>query len=134
MKHTPASLPGVLGDIARVAGVEAALTLAEARGGTQIYVPPKPDADHWLSKLVGEDAAIAIADELTCGVGPLRVDLPSGPRGFMALKRAEVDRMIAAGESERDIALATGYTSRGIRKRRARLAKRDDRQANLFDD
>lgn len=129
-------LPGVLDDIARVAGEEAALLIAKARGGTRIYVPAKPDADHWLTKLVGQEQAHAIADELTCGIGGLRIDLPSGPRNMAVQRRAEVDRLIREDEkSERDIALATGYTTRGVRKRRAKLAEtRDDRQGKLFED
>tara|TARA_R110002124_G_scaffold121845_1_gene280205 strand:- start:1044 stop:1190 length:147 start_codon:yes stop_codon:yes gene_type:complete len=48
----------------------------------------------------------------------------------MTRKRATVDRMIIAGRSERDIALATGYTTRQVRRRRARL--REDGQLSLF--
>lgn len=129
-------LPGALADIAAVAGEDAALTIAAARGGTRIYIPPQPDRDHWLSRLVGHKAAVAIADRFTCGVGPMRVDLPLGPKGAAARLRAKVDRMIEAGSSERDIALATGYSGRSIRRRRAILQRggkvQDDRQASLF--
>jgi hypothetical protein len=47
----------------------------------------------------------------------MRVDLPLGPKGAAARLRAKVDRMIADDRSERDIALATGYTIRGVRRR-----------------
>ncbi|SCW61613.1 hypothetical protein SAMN02927924_01679 [Sphingobium faniae] len=128
------SLPGVLAEIADVAGEDAALAIASARGGTQIYVPPVPDADHWISKLVGVEAARAIADRLTCGIGiALRLDLPLGPAGHAARQRAQVDAMIAENRSERDIALATGYTIRTIRRRRAKLGKpEDDRQLTFL--
>lgn len=125
-------LPGVLAEIAAVAGESAALAIAEAAGGTQIYIPPEPAPAHWLSRLVGHRAALAIADRLTCGVGGRRVDLPVGPRGHQAKTRRQVDRMIEAGRSERDIALATGYTGRGVRKRRARRRHSDRRQPSLF--
>jgi hypothetical protein len=127
-------LPGALAEIAAVAGEEAALAIAAARGGTQIYIPPSPERDHWLARLVGHKAAQAIADRLTCGVGGMRVELPLGPKGAAAELRAKVDRLIAEGElSERDIARATGYTIRGVRRRRARLAApSDDRQGRLF--
>ena len=135
MTEQAAPLTGVLKDIARVAGEEAALKIAHARGGTEIYLPPKPGADHWLSELVGQELAQAIADDLTCGISGMRVELPIGPRSFAVKPRAEVDRMIRAGMSERDIALATGYTNRGVRKRRAKLGEvRDTRQGNLFED
>lgn len=126
-------LPGVLGEIADAAGHEAALIIAHARGGTEIYVPPQPAADHWLSKLVGHDTARVIADHLTCGVGGLRVVLPLGPAGHLAKTRERVDAMLAEDRSERDIALATGYTIRSVRRRRARMGKRgDSRQLSLL--
>lgn len=126
-------LPAILAEIAEVAGEDAALAIAGARGGTQIYLPPVPAPDHWLSILIGHDAAKAVCDRLTCGVGGLRVDLPLGPTGRAAKARAIVDRMLREGRSERDIALATGYAIRGIRKRRAMLnLPRDDRQLPLF--
>lgn len=127
-------LPGALGEIASVAGEEAALAIAQARGGTEVYIPPKPDRDHWISQLVGHEAALAIADHLTCGLPGLRVELPTGPMGHAARKRAEVDAMIRDGRSERDIALATGYTIRGVRRRRAMIGNpQDSRQLDMFD-
>lgn len=122
-----------------MAGEDAALALAAARGGTQIYVPPAPAKDHWLSRLVGHKSALAIADRLTCGVGSMRIDLPLGPKGAAARLRAKVDRLITEGElSERDIARAAGYTIRGVRKRAATLrtsgALKDSRQSSFFDD
>lgn len=127
-------LPGALAEIAAVAGEDAALAVAAARGGTQVYIPPAPDRDHWLSRLVGHKAALAIADRLTCGIGSIRIDLPLGPKGQAARARAKVDRLIEQGElSERDIARATGYTIRGVRRRRAKLnAQPDDRQLPLL--
>jgi hypothetical protein len=126
-------LPGVLAQIANVAGDDAALAIAQARGGTQIYVPPLPGPDHWLSKLVGLEAARAIADELTGGFAGARIDLPLGPAGHAAQMRAKMDAMIAQGRSERDIAMATRYSTRTIRRRRAQLDKPDDnRQLSFF--
>lgn len=126
-------LPGILAEIADVAGENAAMEIAAARGGTQIYIPPVPANDHWLCRLIGRDEARAVCDRLTCGVGPRRVDLPLGPKGAAARLRARVDAMLADDRSERDIALATGYTIRGIRQRRAKLGiKRNDGQLTLF--
>ena len=126
-------LPGVLSEIADVAGENAAIAIAQARGGTQVYFPPVPADDHWICRLIGKDAAYRVCDQLTAGVGPRRVDMPLGPTGNvadMAEKRAKVDRMILAGRSERDIALSTGYTSRQVRRRKANL--RDDDQLTMF--
>lgn len=121
-------LPGILAEIADIAGEDAALAVAAARGGTQIYIPPSPPRDHWLSRLVGHQAAKAIADRLTCGVGGMRVDLPLGPKGHAARQRAKVDRMIHDDRSERDIALATGYTVRSVRRRKKALGKEGDKR------
>lgn len=125
-------LPQVLADIARIAGEEAARRVAGAVGGTRVYIPPVPGADHWLSQLVGLEAARKIADHFGAGF-PARIDIPLGDTGFIASQQARIDAMILAGRSERDIALACGYTDRGVRKRRARLkALRDSRQGDLF--
>ncbi|MEL6487556.1 MAG: hypothetical protein AAFQ13_10500 [Pseudomonadota bacterium] len=121
---------GCLADIARVAGDEAALTIGRALGGTQVYFPSAPAADHWLSQMVGHEAAVAIGEELTAGIGGIRIDVPVGQFGHAESLRAKVDRMIAEGKSERDIALTTRYTTRGVRKRRALLR---ERQPDLFD-
>lgn len=135
--NAPLPLPGVLAQIAAVAGEEAALAIARARGGTQIYVPPAPGPDHWLSQLVGSEAASAIGEALADGHAGVRIDLPLGPTGAVArqaaARNAQMDAMIAAGRSERDIALATGYTVRSVRRRIARVGRPvDDRQLGLF--
>lgn len=127
------TLPGVLAEIAEVAGDDAAMAIAQARGGTQIYIPPVPADDHWLCQLVGVEAARVIADHFTCGILGRRLELPLGPAGHGASMRAKVDAMLRAGASERDIALATRYTTRAIRRRRANLGlESDDRQMSLF--
>lgn len=126
-------LPGLLAEIAEVAGDAAALAIANARGGTQVYFPPVPADDHWLCELIGRDEARAVCERLTCGIGGLRADLPLGPTGHAARARAKVDEMLRDQRSERDIAMATGYTSRAIRRRRAALNQpADDRQGQLF--
>lgn len=127
------SLPGVLAEIAEVAGEDAALAIADARGGTEVYIPPLPADDHWLSALIGADSARAVAERLTQGVGGRRLELPLGPSGHAARMRALVDQMLLENRSERDIAIATRYSIRGIRRRRARLGQQiDDDQLSLL--
>jgi hypothetical protein len=127
-------LPHVLDEIARIAGEDAARAVAGAVGGVQVYIPPAPDADHWLSKLVGIEDARRIADHFTAGFGGIRIEIPNHDTGFMARAQAKCDAMLLSGKhSERDIARALGYTIRGVRKRRARLNRlRDTRQGDLF--
>ncbi|MEM6265916.1 MAG: hypothetical protein AAF494_01805 [Pseudomonadota bacterium] len=127
----PEPLSGVLREIEAVAGREAALTIARKLGGTRVYFPAQPGADHWLSQLLGHDAALAIGEQLTGGfAGGARIDIPCGRFGHAETARAKVDSMIRQGATERDIALATRYTTRGIRKRKAKL--RDGSQMDLF--
>ena len=131
------SLNGVLGDIARVASEDAALAIARELGGTRVYFPADPAPGHWLTKLVGSEAAKAICETLTGGfVGGARIDLPLGPTGTLEDGRSRLDALLIEGKlSERDIALETGYTTRTVRRRRAMLGKpRDSRQQDLFQD
>ena len=141
-------LPGALAEIAEVAGLDAALKLAEARGGTEIYVPARAGDDHWLVATVGREAADVICRHF--GIRPptdrgdrgrdyrdsnrgVRVSLPLGPRGSIRKIRATVERMIGEGRSTNEIALACGYTSRGVEKRKARVRERaNDRQGRLL--
>lgn len=136
---TPAApLPYVLDEIARIAGDDAARKVAEAYGGTRVYIPPIPGPDHWLTRLVGQDAANRIGDRFTGGFAGARVDIPLADTGFVARMQAKCDAMILSGKhSERDIARACEYTIRTVRRRRAALRKAghrltDQRQGDLF--
>lgn len=123
-------LPPVLAQIADVVGEDAALTIATLRGGTQVYIPPVVSADHWLAQAIGHQAANELADCLTCGIKGFRLEIPMGPMSSEAQARAQIDKMIAEGRSERDIAMATRYSIRTVRRHRAKI--RDDRQMSLF--
>lgn len=127
-------LPGVLAEIAEVAGEDAALAIARVRGGTEIYVPAVPANDHWLCRLIGRDEAKAVCERLTGGIGiGTRVTLPQGPNGFQARMRAKVDAMLRDERSYRDIAIETGYTKRAIARRHAKLGiERVDPQLPLL--
>lgn len=123
-------LPPVLAQIAAVVGEEAALKIAKLRGGTQVYIPPIVAADHWLAEAIGHREANILADELTCGIKGFRLEIPMGPMSSEAQARAQIDRMIAEGRSERDIALTTRYSIRTVRRHKAKI--RDNRQMSLF--
>lgn len=121
------SLPPTLAEIADLIGSDKALAIARERGGTRVYIPAHAIDDHWLVDIVGRDAA----DQLCAAFARQYLEIPLGPRSAIGKIRADVDRMIEEGHSERKIALATGYSIRGVRKRRGR--RRDDpRQRSLF--
>ncbi len=131
-------LPHVLDEIARIAGEDAARSVAQEVGGVQVYIPPQPGPDHWLSKLVGVEDAGRIADHFTAGFGGIRLEIPLADIGFIAQVQAKCDAMLLTGKhSERDIALACRYTIRSVRRRRAALKRAghrlaDRRQGDLF--
>jgi len=130
-------LPGTLGEIEEAAGRDAALTLAQLRGGEPVYFPPKPNADHWLSQLLGHGKAQAICHKLTDGFAGRRIDMPQGE--FSAYRKESnsrytlMDELISQGRSELDIARATGYTTRCVRRRVAKIGRpADARQASFL--
>ena len=138
MTNPAAPLPFALDEIARIAGEDAARAVAGAVGGTQVYIPPAPGPDHWLTRLVGLDDARRIADHFTAGFGGIRIEIPLSDTGFIARAQAKCDAMILRGSSERDIARACGYTIRTVRRRRAALKAggariTDRRQGDLFE-
>ena len=59
--------------IINVAGRDAAMRVAELKGGEQAYIPRTICAGHWLAKAIGLSNAAAIAAEF----GGCRVDIPT---------------------------------------------------------
>lgn len=122
-------LPPTLAAIADLVGPAAAYRLAEARGGTTVYIP-RPETltpDHWLVTAVGMAAARKIA-WMARGEN---LEIPLGP---LAGNRARVWRAIregiAAGKSENEIARLAGVAGRTVRRHRAGDDRRD--QHTLF--
>jgi hypothetical protein len=58
---TPYGLPGILSDIAQLIGVEPALALAEAFGGTRLNIPKTIPAAHRIAGVVGYENAQLVA-------------------------------------------------------------------------
>ena len=106
--HDPLSgQPELLREIAEVAGVEAAITLADRRGGNRVYFP-RPDTlgpHHWLVDCVGATPARLLCEhfygiELELPIGSLskaerhaRVQLEEVPH----IRRGEVAVRPGAG-------------------------------------
>lgn len=91
-------------------GLESALRIIVAWGGTTLYVPDRYDPDHLISKVLGEDAAIQF--ELTYGGQTLSV-----PKLSLHHIKLEVNvvKLIAKGFSPRE----AGHIL-GISKERAK--------------
>lgn len=136
MTHT--WLPELLAEIAEAAGLDAALKLAEAFGGTRKRFPAHvPQGRHWLTDCVGRAAADRICDTFRQGSGSGRfrgvyVMIPRGPTGTVAAARRRLTQALDEGKSASEAARAAGLTERTAYRVRARSRRRDDKQGNLF--
>lgn len=121
--------------IEEAVGTAAALQLAQAYGGTVVYIPASPREDHWLSLLVGHDGAQRIA--CLFGGRGRKIVIPLGPCGGQRgrLHRAILDGL-KDGLSTSTIARATGTHERTIRRHRHRARNDGDKlngpQGELF--
>ena len=118
-------LPGVLQEIAEVAGEAAALAIASRAGGTRIYLPARAADEHWLVQAVGRAHADALCDHFAVDGRGARLDVPLHVGGtFRQLQRAiaeVVHKMDDGSEaSSREIARKVGITQRTVHRHRAR--------------
>tara|TARA_R110002020_G_scaffold15555_35_gene55447 strand:- start:22742 stop:23152 length:411 start_codon:yes stop_codon:yes gene_type:complete len=133
----PADFPGILGEIAEVAGSAAALKIAHAKGGTRVSIPARPKDGHWLVETVGREAAERICDHFRTlspedrEVGVRDVVMPLGPNGTMARAKRQVAVALAEGASVREAARRSGVHERTAWRIKAG-ADRDDGQGDLF--
>lgn len=131
------SWPGVLADIAAVAGDGAALAVALAKGGGPAYFPSSPGENHWLTLAVGLEKARVICAALAVDHGRGgTIPVPLGPIGRRADTWAEIRRLDAEGLSEREIARRTGVDGRTVRRHRnghSGQRRRDPQQPDLLD-
>lgn len=96
-------------------GEEALVRLAEAFGGTRLFVPVKITRDHAITRAIGFEAACRLSDRLAPDV--IKVPLAREPR-------ARHHR--ATGKSNAWIALRLGMTETGVEMifNRGRAAKK----------
>lgn len=128
-----AELPPVLATIADAAGLDAALAIARAHGGTRVVTPTLASGHNWLTDLVGPERAAEIVEAL----GPARrIDMPLGPDAlYLASRRKMVQRMRELTEQQMsapEIARLVGTTERSVRRWWARWRHVDPNQADLF--
>lgn len=125
-------LPQLLSEIAEVAGISAALAVAEAKGGQEVFIAAHLKPDNWLVQAVGMEKARLISDHFCSGRARLKVTIPLGPSGsYLAERRRRAKAMaeaLQAGASANDIARAAGVTNRTARRfrNRARLGASQD--------
>lgn len=126
------NLPELLIEIAEVAGIEAALTLADRYGGNRVYIPRHAGQHHWLTLCVGQHAADLLCDHFGSPSG-IELELPRGPVMSKSQRQARVQRMIAQGLNSSEITRRTGCTRRTVKRNRAQMRKAiDGVQLDMF--
>lgn len=126
------SLPEVMVEIAEAAGIEAAWALVRAHGGTTVYFPREASEGHWLTELVGMEAAGKICKHFGVANTGMRVLIPLART---ALQRERLVKALQAGMSASEAATASGMHERSAFRARKRLKTEkqpDDRQRKLF--
>jgi hypothetical protein len=105
---TPLMLPAVLRQIAELIGIDAAVKIARAFGGTSLTIPQTMGPDHKLAQLIGLADASTIAAHFG---GSGRFECPSAKS---VLCRADARRLRRAGKSTMEIAAALGISQRHV--------------------
>lgn len=121
-----AYLPPTLAEIARVAGLPAALTIAETKGGLEVYIPRRAPEGHWLVDCVGREAA----DKIGAYYGDQRITVPLGDRNFYARARRRAAELLAEGKSLNTVAGQLGVHVRTIKRVKKRV--RENGQGRLL--
>jgi hypothetical protein len=130
-------LPALLAEIAEVAGIDAALAIAQARGGITARFASRLGPENWLVQAVGMEKAQLLSDHFTSGRGRIEFDIPLGPTGSYKrdmLARAEAMRKaLASGQKTTQTARHLGITRRSVQRFKARCtAVKDPDQSDLF--
>lgn len=108
-------------ELVELIGEAAFVRLAEAFGGTRLYVPAKMAADHPIVAAVGKDAAILMVERLAPDV--IKVPLA---------REVRARHYRARGLSNARIASALGITERGVERLFERLPREADPQLDMF--
>lgn len=130
-------LPAILAEIAEIAGLEAALAIADRRGGARVLIPRHAPDDHWLVEAVGREAADAICHHFAVDgadgkpLGTYEVYLPLGPHGALKRARRRLVSELENGASVRQAARKAGLTERTGWRIKRRLQSKSD-QGELF--
>lgn len=132
-------LPGVLAEIAEVAGETAALMIAAKRGGQRVYFPSVKSLHRaqWLVECVGLDRASLICAHFEVDGSGQRIDIPLHVGGtyrqFVRSLAERIHKLDREGKSSTEISQQLGLTQRTVHRHRARHGKpRNDKQGKLL--
>ena len=118
MRGGPNKLPELLAEIAEVAGIDAALAVAQAKGGARAHFPhPNHLRDgHWLVCAVGIEKARLISKHFSSLTAGIYLHIALGPAGMYQIARLKAEKMRASGATISATARACGVTTRTIEK------------------
>ena len=113
---------GVLGEIEAHAGRAAAEKIAEAKGGSRVFIPGTAREGHWLVDLVGMEAAAKLCWLFRgAGEGGSYVKIPKGNMTYYQRARLKIDALLGQGLSLDKIALEAGVDLSTVQRRRKAL-------------
>jgi transposase-like protein len=121
-------LPPLLAEIAEGAGLAAALKLGQDKANKRVYIPAVATADHWLTQLVGLDAAAWICQRYAGD----RLLIPPTLVGQARWRRDTIIRMTDEGGTVMEIAASIGIARSTVQRTRERR-KRAPASLPLFD-
>lgn len=137
MRTSPVlQLPEVLCHIAAATDTDTALKIAANYGGIRVYIPARPDADHWLTHLVGAEKALKVCQALVANQGGIDILIPMGPDASKRQRWQRMQRLIDQNHPKRQIARACGTHERTVQRHRndrAKTVKPLLAQADLFE-
>ena len=110
---------GVLGEIEAEAGRDVANRIAAAKGGSRVFIPGSARPHHWLTDLVGLDAAKKVCWLFRgAGEGGTYVKIPKGEMTFQQRARKRIEELLGEGMSLDKIALEVGVDLSTVQRRR----------------
>ncbi len=134
-----AHVPVQLQEIAEAAGQDAALKLVENVGGSEVLIPRRAGPDHWLTGVVGPEAAekicahYRVTDADGREVGNVKIYVPLLGTSARDLLRQQVRDDVAAGMTVRAAARRARVSERTASRAVGELARaKDKRQGELF--
>ena len=110
-------LPAIYRELAERAGLEAALGLAAAKGGTRVYVPLDARIAPWMVEAMGNAGAAAFVKLY----GGEAIDLPTNPVGGQKERVRAIRKALAEGESANAVAARFRSSRRHMFWHKARM-------------
>ncbi len=116
---TLALLPKRVRELVEVVGITAALKIVDLRGGGRLEVPRRAKPEHWLVEHIGLDALV----KLVAYYDGERIEIDRCANLALMIKERLIVAEFERGASNWQLAQKHGYTERGIRVLRKRVAQ-----------